>query len=69
MQLFSFKDDDEDDSDDSDDSLSDTEYPQSKTMCEDKSSDNHALLVERSFLNENKSPMGEWERHTRVSMY
>ncbi|KAF9419267.1 hypothetical protein HW555_004194 [Spodoptera exigua] len=27
--------------------------------------DNHALLVEKSFLNENKSPMGEWERHTR----
>lgn len=63
--IFPLNNDEEDDSDDSDDSLSDTEYPQSKTMCEDKSSDNHALLVERSFLNENKSPMGEWERHTR----
>ncbi|PZC87025.1 hypothetical protein B5X24_HaOG201261 [Helicoverpa armigera] len=54
-----------DEDSDSDDSLSDTEYPQSKAVCENNITDNTKLLVEKSLLNENNTPMGEWERHTR----
>ncbi|XP_047039923.1 zinc finger CCCH-type with G patch domain-containing protein isoform X2 [Helicoverpa zea] len=54
-----------DEDSDSEDSLSDTEYPQSKAVCENNITDNTKLLVEKSLLNENNTPMGEWERHTR----
>ncbi|XP_023934497.2 zinc finger CCCH-type with G patch domain-containing protein isoform X2 [Bicyclus anynana] len=46
---------------DSDDSLSDTEYPESKTLRTEESTQ---LLVEQSLQN-NAPAMGEWERHTR----
>ncbi|KAJ8734092.1 hypothetical protein PYW07_014643 [Mythimna separata] len=55
----------DEESDDSDDSLSDTEYPQSKSACEETVADNHALIVESSLLNQNITPMGQWEQHTR----
>ncbi|CAH0722496.1 unnamed protein product, partial [Brenthis ino] len=51
----------EGDDTDTDDSLSDTEYPDSKTV---KTDHNQALLVEKSLQN-NAPAMGEWERHTR----
>lgn len=57
-----------DDSSDSDDSLSDTEYPESKTLRPEEASEGRALLIEKSLMN-NAPAMGEWERHTRVSMY
>ncbi|XP_046974271.1 zinc finger CCCH-type with G patch domain-containing protein [Vanessa cardui] len=47
---------------DSDDSLSDTEYPESKTMRVD--CDNKALIIEKSLQN-NAPVMGGWERYTR----
>lgn len=58
-----------DDSSDSDDSISDTEYPESKNIrTEDNNHEGRALLIEKSLQN-NAPAMGEWERHTRVSMY
>ncbi|KAL0895803.1 hypothetical protein ABMA27_011839 [Loxostege sticticalis] len=53
-----------DDSSDSDDSLSDTEYPESKTLRPEEASEGRALLIEKSLMN-NAPAMGEWERHTR----
>ncbi|XP_075986111.1 zinc finger CCCH-type with G patch domain-containing protein [Anticarsia gemmatalis] len=53
------------DSSDSDNSLSDTEYPQNKTKCEETPTDNTSLLIEQSLQNPNNTPIGEWERHTR----
>ncbi|XP_063832503.1 zinc finger CCCH-type with G patch domain-containing protein [Ostrinia nubilalis] len=54
----------DDDSSDSDDSLSDTEYPESKTLKSQDESEGRALLIEKSLMN-NAPAMGEWERHTR----
>lgn len=54
---------------DTDDSLSDTEYPNAKTKCEETSHDSRNLLIEKSLQNPNNTPIGEWERHTRVSTY
>ncbi|XP_050358684.1 zinc finger CCCH-type with G patch domain-containing protein [Nymphalis io] len=59
--IFPFSIDGDEDTD-SDDSLSDTEYPESKTMRAD--CDNKALIIEKSLQN-NAPAMGGWERHTR----
>ncbi|XP_047543415.1 zinc finger CCCH-type with G patch domain-containing protein isoform X2 [Vanessa atalanta] len=53
---------DGDEDTDSDDSLSDTEYPESKTMRVD--CDNKALIIEKSLQN-NAPAMGGWEQYTR----
>ncbi|KAL4706809.1 hypothetical protein ACJJTC_010043 [Scirpophaga incertulas] len=52
------------DSSDSDSSLSDTEYPESKTARPDTGTVDRALLIEKSLQN-NTPALGEWERHTR----
>lgn len=59
----------------SEDSVSDTEYPEHK-MCRAEGEGaapspgpgRSELLVEKSLLT-NTPAIGEWERHTRVSMY
>lgn len=56
---------DDKDNSDTDDSLSDTEYPENKTKCENRTEDTQSLLIEKSLQNPNNTPIGEWERHTR----
>lgn len=68
-QVFLVAKDDEDSSSDDDD-LSDTDYPDQKTsrVDNDDISDQRDLIIERSLQN-NVPALGEWEKHTRVSMY
>ncbi|RVE50404.1 hypothetical protein evm_004941 [Chilo suppressalis] len=55
---------DSDDSSDSDDCISDTEYPESKSLRSNVENKGRALLIEKSLMG-NIPAMGEWERHTR----